>query len=316
MKLYSQRDSQWASIKLGKSESTIGEAGCLITCIGMASDLTPKEVNTRLLSVDGYTNGNLVTWTKVQAAIPWMQFEWRGTPYDNDRVKAAIEKNGFCLVEVDGSRIGGTRHWALYIGNGQMYDPWYGNQKATSYYSATGYAIINKVGDPQSSEYRGYDLSNVDSMKVCVDDHIKVVEGAFVDKSQYESIKGQLTESQRRVNELGEQLGNANSTIQALTDKIESQTTIISEYNKEDAVQIKDLRDAQEKALEYTKRYTDLLNEVRSKLKLNLSDGTLEAKNEALVALQKLIDSKIVIKGITDYSIIIRLFGETIWLKK
>jgi len=55
--------------------------------------------------------------------------------------------------------------------------------------------------------YRGYDLTNIDSMKVCVDDHIKISEGQLVDKTQYESIKGQLTKSEERVKELSVALG-------------------------------------------------------------------------------------------------------------
>lgn len=290
MKLFNQRDPQWTNVKLGSSEATIGSHGCTITCLGMAGDITPVEVNNRMNSVSGYTNGNLVTWTKVQAAIPWLQFEWRGTSYDNDRVKAAIEKNGFCLVEVDGSRIGGTRHWVLYIGNGQMYDPFYGTQKTTSYYPAVGYAIINKVGEPQTSQYRGYDLSNSDSMKIAVDDHIKVVEGQLVDKSQYEAIKGQLTESQKHNDELSQQLGTANGTIKALTDKVESQTAIIAEYNKEDAVQIGQLKEAQTKLSELSVTYWGLLNHLASELKLSVGSESAEELTSRLTgALQSLL---------------------------
>src|SRR3990167_4289220 len=110
MNILNQRDSRWANITLG-TKGTIGEFGCVITCISMASDLLPPEVNNRFNANGVYANGNLVTWTKIQGAIPWLQFEWRGYTYENDKVSSAIQKNGFCLVEVDGSRIGGTKHW-------------------------------------------------------------------------------------------------------------------------------------------------------------------------------------------------------------
>lgn len=147
MNILSQRDPKWASDTLG-TKGTIGEYGCTITCISIASNLTPPEVNQKLISVNGYANGNLIIWSKIKEAIPWLEFEWRSYTYENDKVTGAITKNGFCLVEVDGSRIGGTKHWVLYVGGGQMLDPYYGTQKTTSYYPATGYAIINKIGEP------------------------------------------------------------------------------------------------------------------------------------------------------------------------
>ncbi len=296
MKILNQRDSKWSGIKLGTSDTTIGSHGCTITCIAMASGLEPPEVNNRFNSNNVYSNGNLVTWTKIQAAIPWLQFEWRNYDYndelDNQRVKSAIDKNGFCLVEVDFDRIPSTndRHWVLYIGNGQMYDPWYGTQKSTSYYPAVGYAIINKVGEPQSSIYRGLDLSNQESMKVCVDDHLKIVEGQLVDKSQYEAVKGKLEKSEERVGELSQQLGSANGTIKALTEKIESQNNIIGEFQKEDAVQIKTLRDSYDAQKIAENRLSDLLWELEDSLHLpHTADDMVERISVAVGALQSVL---------------------------
>ena len=78
MKLYSQRNSKWSSLEVGTGGKTIGEVGCTISCLGMGADITPEEVNERMNRVGGYTNGNLVTWSKIKEAIPWMEFEWRG----------------------------------------------------------------------------------------------------------------------------------------------------------------------------------------------------------------------------------------------
>jgi len=139
-----QRDNQWASIPLGfpKHGQTIGIYGCTVSVIGDLADLTPKEVNERLQKVNGFSE-SMVVWTKIQEAIPWIKFEWRGTTYDNAKVASNLP----CLVEVDGKRIGGTKHWVLYIGNQRMYDPWVGTEKATSYYPPTGYCIIKKIAE-------------------------------------------------------------------------------------------------------------------------------------------------------------------------
>jgi len=149
MTIYSQRDPRWADVNLGSSTTTtISSHGCTITSLGMVANINPLEVNNRLKNVNGYAETNKVLWTKVGEAIPWLKFEWRGYTYENGRVVDAIQRNGFCLVEVDGSRIGGTKHWVVYIGNQRMYDPWTGIEKDTNYYPPTGYSIINKIDNP------------------------------------------------------------------------------------------------------------------------------------------------------------------------
>lgn len=164
MKAYSQNDVAWKGEMLGESNTSIGSHGCTITCVAMLAGIDPKEANSRLRNGGGFaaptgspSQKNLILWTKIQACISWLQFEWRGYSYtddDNPKVAAAIAKNGGCLVAVDGTPIGGGSkdgHWVLYIGNQKLIDPWDGKTKPTSSYKATGYAIINKVGEPPTS---------------------------------------------------------------------------------------------------------------------------------------------------------------------
>lgn len=141
----SQRDTKWASQKLGFGTVTIGGYGCTITALAMLLGTTPDIVNEKLKSVNGFAGStkNLVVWSAIDKAFPGATFIWRGYGYDNDKVKEAIDKSGGCLVEVDGARIGASRHWVLYIGDGQMNDPWFGTTKSTSYYKPVGYARID-----------------------------------------------------------------------------------------------------------------------------------------------------------------------------
>ena len=148
--LLSQRDPRWSSVPLGNSKTTtIGSHGCLIVNLGILAGLDPLEVNARLLSVNGYANTNLVIWAKIKEAIPHLEFIERGYVYNNDKVKQAISDYGGCLVEVDAAKIGGDKHWVVYIGDKQMIDPWYGVIKPTSEYPAVGFTVI-KVTEPAS----------------------------------------------------------------------------------------------------------------------------------------------------------------------
>ncbi len=259
----------------------------------MAADLLPNEVNERMNKAGAYANSNLVNWTKAQAAIPWLQFEWRSPStegYNNDRVKAAIDKNGYCLVEVDGTRIGGTKHWVLYKGNGLMIDPWTGVEKSTSYYPALGYAIINRVGNPPAdgNMYKGLDLTNVDSMKVCVDDHMRIVNGELVEKSRLDEYTVKVAEQQKTINDLTIERDNANLA----RDRANS---AMDDFRKENNVFIADLagiyacrQEKPEILAEAKKSITfedlsqklqDTLNVERAEYAQNLKDMKIEMDN-------------------------------------
>lgn len=161
MNILSQRDPRWANIKLGTSNVTIGGYGCTITCLAMVSGITPDIVNQKFIDGEGFANGNLVIWSKVNL-LPWCQFEWRGNTYDNERVKKAIADYGACLVEVDfdGSDRTDDRHWVVYIGNGRMYDPWTGTEESTNKYPVRGFSVIKRIPQPVQAP------SEVDALKV------------------------------------------------------------------------------------------------------------------------------------------------------
>lgn len=164
----SQRDLRWYKIRLGwgsKNTTTIGSHGCTITCIAMLAGLTPDVVNQLFIDHQVYAESskdvfNIVNWTRIHLAIPWLQFEWRGYSYEPERIKAAASKNGICLVEVDFDGIVATpndRHWVAYIGNKQIEDPWpwpiMGPEPTSKYPLWKGYSIINKIGEaPQIEE--------------------------------------------------------------------------------------------------------------------------------------------------------------------
>lgn len=145
MKIYSQRDPRWKDVILGKSNTTIGDYGCTITCLAMLTELTPDEVNRRMNAAGAFANGNLVDWRKLKSANLGLEFEWRGYTYDNNAVKSAIGRFGGCLVEVDfdGNPRTGLRHWVLFRGNQKLWDPWTGTERPTSAYSMlTGFSVI------------------------------------------------------------------------------------------------------------------------------------------------------------------------------
>lgn len=238
----SQRNPTWKDINLGTSRTTtIGSHGCTITCIAMLAGLTPDDVNKRLKAVKGFAKTNLVVWSKIEEAIPWLRFTWRGYSYKNDEVLKAIEKNGACLVEVDfdnNVRTDGV-HWVLFTGNQNQLDPWTGNVTPTSKYSMkTGYAIIEVIGNkesenmPDNLDWKGLDPTNLESLNVAVQVWDKVVnQDLYISKNQHNKLmdearataekqiaaqKGLVTKESKKAYDLGIELSDAKLRIAEL----------------------------------------------------------------------------------------------------
>lgn len=236
MRVYCQRDTRWKDQKLGTSQVTIGSHGCTITCLGMLAEMTPSEVNAALLSVNGYANGNLVIWDKIDDALPNLTCLERSTTYNNDKVADAISKYGGCLVEVNGAPIGGSKHWVLYIGNQKLVDPWDGETKPTSSYQALGFAVIAvKTGAGEVM----VDSATFEELVRKSSEYDRLVEEGYVMLSYHEA---KMAEKQQEIEELKETIEkyeSAGSEEQgwSLNGKtvtvVEGNTTTTYNYKKE-----------------------------------------------------------------------------------
>lgn len=213
--LLSQNDPRWKNIPLGTSRSSIGQGGCTITCIAMKFGLDPKFVNERLNAVDGFAPSqannpfepekNLVIWNKLSEALPGVKFEYKYYTYDNEKVLQNLP----CLVEVNGAPIGGFRHWVLFVGNHQIFDPWDGKVKPTSTYQPISFVVLS--GQVQQVVdgvvYKTLDLTNRESMKAAVDVWYDVViSKLYVRKEDHEVLTRQMEVLQEQNKELSGKL--------------------------------------------------------------------------------------------------------------
>ena len=67
---YNQRDKRWASEKLGNTNETVGKVGCLVSSVCMNfsyynKEITPKEMNSKLREIEGYTSRGWLIWGKL-----------------------------------------------------------------------------------------------------------------------------------------------------------------------------------------------------------------------------------------------------------
>ena len=174
----SQRDDRWANQKLGFSvNTTIGQAGCVITAIAMKFGTTPDVVNEALKALPrdakgngGYFDANLVVWKKLEEALPGVQFVNIYDHYDNDIVLKSLP----CIVEVDGTPIGAPMHWVLFIGNQKILDPWDGVERSTATYKPKSFVVLGgeykKLNKPEEKMVT-LPLKELDEIRLARDSH-------------------------------------------------------------------------------------------------------------------------------------------------
>ena len=150
MNILAQRDPRWKDLKIGASNSSIGNYGCTLTCLAMLAGTTPNVINNHLTTAKGYLEDRII-WSTLNKTNCGLTFPENGRKYsyDNEGVLQAIKDNGGCLVEVDFDGVITTpndRHWVLFIGDGKAYDPWTGTERFTTKYPILkGYCVINVV---------------------------------------------------------------------------------------------------------------------------------------------------------------------------
>jgi hypothetical protein len=134
--VFSQRDIRWASHPLG-TRSTIGAHGCLMTCAAMVCNKfghmeNPLQLNDWLTSHNGYLDGNLYLWAKVEELYPDMKFSgfvYNPTPA---QIASAIRAGTLPVLYVDFNDTTPQieMHWVLGIGvlgdEVIIADPWTG----------------------------------------------------------------------------------------------------------------------------------------------------------------------------------------------
>lgn len=277
----SQRDPRWANIKLGTSNTTIGNFGCTITAIASILGTTPDVVNDRMKAVNGFASGNLVIWAKISEAFPGTQVH-RVWSYNNDDVAANVPN---VIVEVDGKPIGGARHWLRYLGNQKAMDPWDGKTKATSTYpNPLSYCIIKPpAAPPKNEDPMVCDPKSVRDM--LVDKATKFDEFVREGFETVKKIRDIIEGHQSRAKTLENQLTEAGTMIRVAEQKQKNAEDTLSNERQE------------------CQKRESALNTTISELKkerpdtqaiINSYEGQLKVERESKEALQKKLDKALI----------------------
>jgi hypothetical protein len=262
----SQRDSRWASVKLGNGTGTIGNFGCLLVIVTVAvnsrgANITPLEANEKLKAVGGFAGDtkNLLVWSALSKAFPQVKSNGIPETYNNDVAKEMLAKGFPVIVEVDGAPIGAPSHWILLIGNSQMVDPWTGKIEATSKYAIRKMVRWELQGSQSTTD-----------LEACLTAHKKAVDDYNALDKEYTQKKLDWIETEKRL---------ISEKDQAIKDK----EVIIKNLNSElDAKQAL-LKSAQDQVTAKNKTIQGLEHEVeRLEKKVEMCGNALDEANVQL----------------------------------
>ena len=141
VQLWSQKDPRWAKDKMGSSNITLEEEGCLVTITSvelnfLGIDTDPKKYNAALTNLHGYKSPNLMYWQ--MPAIMWpskiamKEYQWfnNGTGWE-PLAESIVASGRPVLAQVRSTPM---QHWVLLLGklNNLWYclDPLYGTVSA------------------------------------------------------------------------------------------------------------------------------------------------------------------------------------------
>jgi len=113
-----QKDTRWASERLGRSSDTMGSDGCLVTAASMALanlgfQTNPSDLNARLTQSDGFTKNGWLIWDgirKVTGGRAAAQY------YDNvseETINNCMRRGDYPLVQFYLKN--GRSHWAMIL---------------------------------------------------------------------------------------------------------------------------------------------------------------------------------------------------------
>lgn len=152
---YLQNDDQWRDDIIGKSSTTLGREGCLVSCVSSAvshlenETVTPQELNQKLTQVEGYENASLL-WYKIGEIYPSLDYR-SNRVFSSETIESDLKNGLLPIVKVKMNGIGAI-HWVTIVGaeNGQFMisDPLNRDKKPiplSKHGKVYSYRIITKI---------------------------------------------------------------------------------------------------------------------------------------------------------------------------
>lgn len=239
MTIYAQRNPFWLNMKLGNSQSSCGDYGCLLCCFAsMANDcdktVTPPQLNELLkekkLYVPNDTDGQkdfLTDWVieNVYPDIKFLETKYYGDVYaDLAYIREKLSEGKLLIAGIDFYPLTDypDYHFVRIISdddNGfKIMDPWYAevNQYISKYYGSAGRAILKvMVYEFKQSDTVPYDKQKLAELLETEKKYQEFVSNGY---PNYQSLRDTIEGYQSRQTTLDNQIATVK---QQLKNKIE-----------------------------------------------------------------------------------------------
>jgi hypothetical protein len=146
MQIVWQKDPRWSFKKIGSSNETVGQKGCVISSVSMSSSYYGCFKDPGYLAKYlKFTLTGLLIWQSI-ADVLCCKFLWRGYPsnFKQAEIDEALKNpNKTCLLNVQNGA-----HWVLgiyrvpFTTKYWVADPWTGSRKF--YSGVIGYSILQR----------------------------------------------------------------------------------------------------------------------------------------------------------------------------
>jgi len=218
----SQLDPRWKDKKLGTSASSIGNYGCALVCVTLLANyytgqnLTPDEMNAKLVAANGFANKNLMKWEALSAIFPQITFDRRIDCPDSPAPLETVDqylgagKPVIALVDYNPATKEIEQHFVLIVGK-----------------DAGDYFIADPMCQPGDGVYYLSAKYGQPAKAIC---GLRLYSGPVPQEKPSESpteAQDNDLEQEKRMNELTEKVVANTNELRILKDKIESLDLVI-----------------------------------------------------------------------------------------
>ena len=140
-----QNNEAWKNVKLGTSQDTIGQSGCLLCCYAMIAGNcgraeNPITLNDKFKSRNGYINGALLTPTSLSELYPDIVYGGSQDFKSIEQLRSLLPQNNIVLeLDFDSNPNDGIQTHFVLVGNIDndihLLDPIWGDCKFTDHYA-------------------------------------------------------------------------------------------------------------------------------------------------------------------------------------
>lgn len=282
-----QRDTKWASKKLGTSTTTIGDAGCVlvsatIICRFYGKDIWPDWLNEQMVKVGGYADGNLWLWHKLTDIFPDIRvhdlIDCYTVPAPLDKIDQCLEQGHPVIVCVDfDPKPGIQTHFVVIFGKDErgyyIADPWH-NDVAL---------LHERYGDPAKAIYaiRMYDGPLTPTISPEVEELRKKVEELT---KRVGTLEGANAELAKKLTEKDAQIGELKADVKKWQAEAKSANDNLGKVLEEKGTIERDLESAERKIERLEKELAEMEKEKNANWQLYKK--ALEGQADKLSATQ------------------------------